>query len=203
MERILNYGIRSVALRLLAAGIVVILPVGFSTAWLGATYQVVMWDADLARVVMGLTLSGMPAVILVGFGVLYPLERWVIRDRAARSWRWVAARIALYLVASVPIALAFLWGIRLGMRSYPALVESSYFVITVTNIGIVGLLYSLFEQVLKEVQRREIKLRLEIEQLRIEVDEAKRARKVQEITESEYFRQLQARVRRLREGGSD
>lgn len=203
MDKVLNYAIRSLTLRLLAAGLVVILPVGFSTAWLGATYQVVMWNASLVQVVAGLMLSGTPTVLLVGLGILYPLERWVIRDRAARSWGWTIARILLYLVAGLPIGLAMLWGIRLGMRNYPLLVESSYFVIVVTNIGVVGLLYSLFERVLAAVQRRETQLRQEIEQLRIEVDEAKRARKVQEITESEYFRELQARVRQLRESGSE
>jgi GAF domain-containing protein len=50
-----------------------------------------------------------------------------------------------------------------------------------------------------EAYIRELNLRQEIQQLRIELDEAKRAERVSEITETEYFRQLRARARSLRE----
>jgi hypothetical protein len=41
-----------------------------------------------------------------------------------------------------------------------------------------------------------------VQQLRIEVDEAKRARQVAEITETDYFQQLQQKARGLRRKGS-
>ncbi len=49
-----------------------------------------------------------------------------------------------------------------------------------------------------DVYRREQSLRQQIEQLRIEVDEAKKARQVAEITETDYFQRLQKRVQDLR-----
>jgi hypothetical protein len=198
MDRILNYAFRSISLRLIAAALVVMLPVGISTTWLGAAYQHVMWGADFAQVVLGLMLFGSLAVFIVGYIVLYPLERWGIRNRAADSWKWVVVRILLYTLAGIPIGLALQWGIRLGVRTYPALVESSYFVIAVANVGIVGILYSFFERALVEMQRREEALQKTIQELRIEIDEAKRAKRVQEIAETDYFRDLQDKAKEMR-----
>ena len=50
----------------------------------------------------------------------------------------------------------------------------------------------------EEVQAREQRLRQEVQQLRIEIDEARAARQVAEITETDYFRDLEAKVERLR-----
>jgi uncharacterized membrane protein (DUF106 family) len=138
------------------------------------------------------------AVFIVGYILLYPLERWIIRDRAAGSWQWVAMRILLYTLAGIPIGLALQWGIRLGVRTYPALVESSYFVITLTNVGIVGIIYTFLERALVEMQKREETLQRTIQELRIEIDEAKRAKKVQEIAETDYFRDLQDKAEEMR-----
>jgi GAF domain-containing protein len=49
-----------------------------------------------------------------------------------------------------------------------------------------------------EVYMREEGLRREIRALHVEIDEAKRARQVAEITDSDYFRSLQQKVRALR-----
>ncbi len=50
----------------------------------------------------------------------------------------------------------------------------------------------------QQVQVREAKLRQEIQELRIEIDEAKRAKQVAAITETQYFQQLQSRVSEMR-----
>jgi HAMP domain-containing protein len=50
----------------------------------------------------------------------------------------------------------------------------------------------------QEVQVREAKLRQEIQELRIEIDEAKKTKQVAAITESEYFQHLQSRITDLR-----
>jgi HAMP domain-containing protein len=50
----------------------------------------------------------------------------------------------------------------------------------------------------QQVQAREAKLRQEIQELRIEIDEARKARQVAAITETEYFQQLQSRVSEMR-----
>lgn len=50
----------------------------------------------------------------------------------------------------------------------------------------------------RQVAAREAQLRQQVEALRIEVDEFKRTQHVAEITDTDYFRQLQSQVRRLR-----
>lgn len=50
----------------------------------------------------------------------------------------------------------------------------------------------------RQVAAREARLRRQVETLRIQVDELKRARQVEQITETEAFQQLQAEARRLR-----
>jgi hypothetical protein len=47
-------------------------------------------------------------------------------------------------------------------------------------------------------QAREKKLRQEIEELRIEIDQAKRERQVAEITETEYFQTLRQQAEHIR-----
>jgi CheY-like chemotaxis protein len=58
---------------------------------------------------------------------------------------------------------------------------------------------SLLAAVALEAYIRERSLRQEIQQLHIELDQAKRAHQVAEITETPYFQQLQARAKDLRE----
>ena len=199
MEAIINRVLRSMPARIVLIGIVVSVPVGVSTAWVGAAYQQIAWQNDFVRVLLALTLSGIPAVLIAGFALLYPLERWVIRERAVQSWGWTAIRILLYMVVGVPIGLFLLLSIRLGLGTYPLILESVYVVMTVTNLVVFGLLYSFLERALAEVQRREARLQERIQQLRIEIDQAKRKRAVQEITETDYFRDLQAKARDMKE----
>lgn len=61
-----------------------------------------------------------------------------------------------------------------------------------------GQLARVFQGMVREVAAREQRLRREVQQLRIEIDETRTARQVDEITESEYFRRLQAKVDQLR-----
>lgn len=66
-------------------------------------------------------------------------------------------------------------------------------------------LRQIFGQMAREVIRREEDLRRQVESLRIQIDEAKRARQVAEITETEYFQELRKRAREMRvreEGGA-
>jgi hypothetical protein len=50
----------------------------------------------------------------------------------------------------------------------------------------------------REVRAREQRLKREVRQLRIEIDETRTERQVAEITETDYFRDLQSKVDRLR-----
>ncbi|MBN1147156.1 MAG: HAMP domain-containing protein [Anaerolineales bacterium] len=64
-----------------------------------------------------------------------------------------------------------------------------------------GKLATVFNQMAQQVKAREQRLKDQVEALRIEIDTAKTKRQVEEITDTEYFRQLQARVKELRSRG--
>jgi HAMP domain-containing protein len=55
-----------------------------------------------------------------------------------------------------------------------------------------------FREMATQVWEREQRLKREVQQLRIEIDEVKKARQVTEITETEYFKQLQKKVKEIR-----
>jgi two-component system cell cycle response regulator len=63
-----------------------------------------------------------------------------------------------------------------------------------------GRLAQVFRRMAIEVQEREGRLKREVRNLRIEIDEAKAARQVEEITETDYFHELQEKVAKLRLG---
>jgi CRP-like cAMP-binding protein len=60
-----------------------------------------------------------------------------------------------------------------------------------------------FARMAAQVKEREEELRQEIAQLRIEIDETKRKRQVDEIVESDFFQDIQARARELRRKRGD
>jgi HAMP domain-containing protein len=62
----------------------------------------------------------------------------------------------------------------------------------------VSTLSRVFARMAAEVRAREAQLRQQVEELRIEIDHTKKARQVAEITESDYFQQLQRQARALR-----
>ncbi len=61
-----------------------------------------------------------------------------------------------------------------------------------------GQLARVFQRMVREVYAREQRLKQQVAELRIEIDEVKQARQVAEITETDYFQQLRARARELR-----
>ncbi len=61
-----------------------------------------------------------------------------------------------------------------------------------------GHLARMFDKMALEVRAREKKLRQEIAQLRIEIDVNKRTQQVEEIADTDYFRDLQRKARQLR-----
>jgi methyl-accepting chemotaxis protein len=60
-----------------------------------------------------------------------------------------------------------------------------------------------FNFMVAKVEAREMKLRQQVQELKIEIDEVKKAHQVAEITETDYFRSLRDRARQLREGKSE
>jgi two-component system cell cycle response regulator len=61
-----------------------------------------------------------------------------------------------------------------------------------------GSLARMFQRMAREVRAREERLRQQVRDLQIEIDEAKQAKKVAEITESDYFRTLRNQAEDLR-----
>src|SRR5512142_1338551 len=64
-----------------------------------------------------------------------------------------------------------------------------------------GQLARVFQNMARQVYEREARLKQQVQNLRIEIDEVKKARQVAEITESEYFQRLRVKARRLKGGG--
>jgi hypothetical protein len=62
----------------------------------------------------------------------------------------------------------------------------------------VSQLSRLFGKMASQVINREQTLRQEVQQLKIEIDQAKRQREVSAVTDNEYFRALQSRVKEMR-----
>jgi len=62
-----------------------------------------------------------------------------------------------------------------------------------------GQLARVFQNMAREIFTRELQLKQQVQQLRIELDEACQARKLTEITETEYFQRLQSRAQELRQ----
>lgn len=62
----------------------------------------------------------------------------------------------------------------------------------------ISLLARVFSQMAVQVQAREQKLKDQVVQLKIEIDEAKRAQQVSEIADSDFFRDLQKKAKKMR-----
>lgn len=64
--------------------------------------------------------------------------------------------------------------------------------------GELGRLARVFQQMAREVYVREQRLKQEVQELRIKIDQARKERLVAEVTESDYFRRLQQQAHTLR-----
>lgn len=62
-----------------------------------------------------------------------------------------------------------------------------------------GQLARVFQRMANEVYAREQRLKQQVQELRIEIDKARQARQVSEITGSNYFQQLRSRAKDLRD----
>ena len=62
-----------------------------------------------------------------------------------------------------------------------------------------GQLARVFQRMAREVYAREQRLKQQVQQLRIEIDQVKKARQVEEITETEYFQHLREHAQEMRE----
>lgn len=67
-----------------------------------------------------------------------------------------------------------------------------------TDEATIDLLLATFFQMTQDIREREETLQQEVRQLRIEIDQVRRAQQLAEITETNYFQQLQQKARKLR-----
>jgi hypothetical protein len=203
LSRILDHIIDSIAWRMVVTGIIVGVPMVFAASWLGAAYLNFMWNVDFTRTLLGLLFFGLLPGSLVFLAISYPIERWIIRDRAKSSLKWVLVR-ALYLLPVGALAgLAALGSIRLAMQRYPSLVEGAYFVLTIIIAIQASIIYTFIERAAAEVQSREAELKKQLHELRVEIDAVKRQRQVSEIVETEFFADLQTHAREMRAQNRD
>ena len=189
----------NLAERLLVCGLVVTVPMGFTGAWLGAAYNQVYAGAVFQTVLTGLFFGGMPFVLLGGLLILYPFERWILRDRAMQSWKWIFIRLLFYMLAGIPEGYATGVGIHLALWDFPRIVESVFYVQAVIGSMTFGILYSLVERAVAEFRKREAAYKLQIDSLRIEIDQIKREKQVQEIVETDFFTDLQQKAQGMRQ----
>ena len=61
-----------------------------------------------------------------------------------------------------------------------------------------GQLARVFQKMAREVQQREERLKQQVAELKIEIDQSKRSQQVAEVTDTQYFRDLQERSKELR-----
>jgi len=64
--------------------------------------------------------------------------------------------------------------------------------------SVLGILYTLIERTIREVQKRESKLKLTIAEMQIQINELKRQEDVAEISSSDFFQELQQKAAQLR-----
>jgi hypothetical protein len=188
----------NLAERLLVCGLVVTVPMGFTGAWLGAAYNQVYAGAVFQTVLTGLFFGGMPFVLLGGLLILYPFERWIVRDRAMQSWKWVFIRLLVYMLAGIPEGYVTGVGIHLALWEFPHIVENIFYVQAIVGSFTFGVLYTLVERAVAEVRKREEAYKTQIQSLRIEIDQMKRERQVNEIVETDFFNNLRQKAQDLR-----
>jgi HAMP domain-containing protein len=63
----------------------------------------------------------------------------------------------------------------------------------------IGILAEVFQIMVDKVRQREENLKQQVQELKIEIDEVKRTKQVGEIVESEFFKDLQMKARKIRE----
>jgi hypothetical protein len=198
MRKILELIVHSLLFRLLVTGLVAGIPMAITTGWLGAAYLNALQQADFLSTFLGLLLSGVPATVVIGVFIAYAFERWIIRDRALTSWRWIVVRFIGFMLIGIPEGFASFVSISVLMGRFPPLVESVYFLQTMILSVVIGLLYTLIERAVEEVKKRESQYKKQIEALNTQIDILKRDQQVKEVVDSEYFQRVKIRASELR-----
>jgi CRP/FNR family cyclic AMP-dependent transcriptional regulator len=90
------------------------------------------------------------------------------------------------------------WTQKVARGEYEALKDGGVTVTADTERAISELVGAFF-QMIQKVEERETTLRRRVEELQIVIDEARKAKQVEEITESDYFQRLREQAEKIRE----
>jgi hypothetical protein len=137
------------------------------------------------------------------------ISRDVIRDAASRlrgNIAWIAGVSVILLIATaVLVSRNITFPIRRLTEAARIMEKGELDVETLDSLvrrrieNEVSELSRVFKQMAAAVQMRERQLKQEVRQLRIQIDRAKREKEVKEIVETEFFEELQAKARALRQ----
>jgi nitrate/nitrite-specific signal transduction histidine kinase len=62
-----------------------------------------------------------------------------------------------------------------------------------------GQLARVFQSMTTQIQQREQKLKQQVEELKIEIDQTRRVQQVSQITQTEYFQELKKKAKKMRD----
>jgi HAMP domain-containing protein len=137
------------------------------------------------------------------------ISRDVIRQAAGRlrgNIAWIAGvSVVLLVTTAVLVSRSITYPIRRLTEAARIMEKGELDVETLDSLlrrrieNEVSELSRVFKQMAAAVQLRERQLKQEVRQLRIQIDRAKRAKEVKEIVETEFFEELQAKARALRQ----
>lgn len=125
------------------------------------------------------------------------------RQQAVLGISLVSVLFALLIVQSIYVARLIARPVRELADVAQAVEQGEPFepesISDITSFGDeLGHLARVFSDMVVAVQARERKLRQQVRELRIEIDQVKRKQQVDEIVESDFFQDLQARARKMR-----
>ncbi len=137
------------------------------------------------------------------------ISRDVIREAASRlrgNIAWIAGvSVVLLIATAVLVSRSITFPIRRLTEAARIMEKGELDLETLDSLlrrrieNEVSELSRVFKQMAAAVQLRERQLKQEVRQLRIQIDRAKREKEVREIVETEFFEELQAKARALRQ----
>lgn len=160
-------------------------------------------DGDVLKVIAPITTS--QGQVFGATLVSLPIDH--VRAAMRRNLRLAAALAAAVLAVGVLASIILARRVTepvASLTAAAAAIEAEEFGLeslskVTTRTDELGQLARVFRRMAQEVYTREQRLKRQVQELRIEVDEARKVREVAEITETEYFQELQRKAAQLRD----
>ncbi len=165
-----------------------------------------LWQSRIVRVLLWvlLTLSLVPLLLLGGV--------FFLGRETLTLMPWLFGLVLLLTLGGILVAAAYLYRLLARplsqLREVAGQVSMGDYSQDVTRLigprkDEIGAFSEAFNLMVTMIEAREANLRARVQQLQIEIDEARKAQQVSEITESEYFQALREKARALRERRKD